>query len=323
MSNNKYKDLFEKVELDPSVKDRIENKMYSLKVEFEVGYDEKHIIEFVFDRFWGYVSIKIDDTTYKRKAMINGFRESRTYEFSVGEKEKHRVRIVLVRAALPIGYRECTVWVYVDEKLKGQYDGNLYLKTKKFREMNRQGRIAFISSILLIVALISFTVAYHLPIDIDEELNGGVFRAGTTEPEYFQPIRITVKGKYYRNMLIREPYRFEGSVHVYAREEGTGSGSQNHDSVSRINIGVPVIGGGLDAVRSFTFSSDGGFFYMKTDVSAFMIVVFELDANGDKRPAGGLDGIYYAAPCSTREEAVDIINELRPMVWRRVAAPIE
>ena len=79
----------------------------------------------------------------------------------------------------------------------------------------------------------------------------------------------------------------------------------------------------LVMVRSFTYSTDGGVFFMKPDSSAFMIIVFERDINGEAGHAGGSDGIYYAAPCNSREEAVDIVNEMRHLVWGKKAPPVE
>jgi len=322
MGDDRYRKLFDKIEPDPSARERIWDTTFTLRFDFEVGDEEKRKVEFSFDRFLGHITIRVDGQRIIKK-IINNLRKSLSYEFTVGEKEKHHVRIALVRSYLPVGYRECTAWAYADDKLMGQYEGELYLKPKRYRDMTRKGRIAFISAVLVLFALITFLVIYHLPIDVDEEVYGVVFRAGTTEPDYLQPVRITVEGKYYRNIRIRQRYRFEGSVRVYARDEGPIPNTETGETVKRINIGVPLVEDMLDMVRSFTYSTDGGVFFMKPDSSAFMIIVFERDINGEPGHAGGSDGIYYAAPCNSREEAVDIVNEMRPLVWGKKAPLVE
>lgn len=323
MSSNKYNELFDKAKLDSSVKDKIEEKIFAMNFKVEVGEIEKHDIEFVFNRFWGYVVIKVDGKTYKREIITVWLKQTRLYEFTIGDDEKHDVRISLVRSAIPIGSRQCTAWVFVDNKLKGQFDRSLTWERKRYRDMKRLGKITFLSSTILVLAILAFVITYHMPISIDEELNGILFRAGTSEQEYLQPIRITIKGEYYRNMFLREPYRFEGSVHVYEQEKEIGADSQQHDSVSRINIGVPVIRGSLESVRTFIHWIDGGIFYMKPDASAFMIIVFERESNGEVGPAGGRDGLYYVGPCNTREEALEIINELFQLTRGKKASQIE
>ena len=100
MRDNRYRTLLDKTKLDSSLKERIEDKVYSLKFNLEVGNEEKHMIDFTVNQFWGYVDIRIDGQPYiqeKLRKVI--FRQNWTFNIIVGSGEKHDVRIEIGRAS--------------------------------------------------------------------------------------------------------------------------------------------------------------------------------------------------------------------------------
>ncbi len=325
MKDNKYKELFDRVEIDALAKDRIEEKIYELRFKFEVGESEMHTVEFTYNRFWGYVDIKVDKKRFKKELIKTWIKQTRTYEFAIGNIEKHNVRINLVRSVFPISTKVCTAWVYVDEHIVGQFDGHLTIIGKRFRDMSiRNRRIAIISYVLIIAAAF-FLIAYHLPIRISEEINGVLIRAGTSEPDYLQPVRITVEGKYYRNLYPGNHVGFEGSCKAYVRDAESDGNTDFQKESKGFSVfpGVGIIEGYIKTINSFGHSTHDGFFYLNPGTGELMIIVFENDENGGPGHAGGSDGLYYAAPCNTREEALDIINYFSPKIWGKKVTPRE
>ena len=324
MSDNEYKELFETAKLDPSVKERIEKKIFGLQFQFEVGETEKHIVEFLYNYSGGKVVIRVDGRIFISKVYIAWIKRERTFEFTIGNTEKHDIRINMIRSGFPAGARKFTVWAFADKKLMGQHDGDSTFTGREFKSLSTHKKILIITPFALIAAFWIFNILYSIiPSGIDVDMNGVLIRAGTSEPEYCQPINIKISGKYYKRISFRSPYWFEGSTHVYELKDNAASETQQEKSKFGIYLGVPLIEGYVDPIRSFGHSLDGGFFYLKPDKSALMIIVFEKDENGETGHAGGADGLYYVAPCSTREEAIEIINELRPMIYRKDVTPVE
>lgn len=65
-----------------------------------------------------------------------------------------------------------------------------------------------------------------------------------------------------------------------------------------------------------------GYVYMEPGAKDIMILVVEKDENGEYGWCGGGEGLFYAAPCNTREEALDVVNGIIPKVWGEEAKPI-
>lgn len=319
----KYKELFDKVKIDSSAKDRIENKMYILKFGIEVGTEEKHTVEFMFNRFWGYVDIKVDGQPYKQKIILAWLlKQTRTYEIKIGEIEKHNVRIDLTRSLFPVGIRECSAWVYVDGEKTDEFYGTFKLGVKGIKMMSFRTKMVTVLPLLLVVAVLIFLIIYSLPISIDKELNGILFRAGASEPDYSQPINIKIEGKYYRRLFTT--YNFKGSIDVSEWRQDADLEVLQDKSSCTINIGKPVFEGYWDNnTHSFGHSIDGGLFFMKPDTNEIMIIVFERDETGQAGTAGGQNGLYYAAPCNTREEALEIVNDIYPTFLGKEMIPVE
>jgi hypothetical protein len=81
---------------------------------FDVGHQERHRVEFSFNRWWGGLKIKVDGSVVASERLMFSFRLIRRYEFTVGQAEKHLVAIEKKRAALFGGILPSTYRVFID-----------------------------------------------------------------------------------------------------------------------------------------------------------------------------------------------------------------
>jgi hypothetical protein len=85
-----------------------------MKIEFEVGYLEQHKVFFSFNKFWGGVVIKVDGKKIIGDLRTISFSLTKAYQFRVGSKEFHEVKIEKIRPLLFAGFRSNDYKVYVD-----------------------------------------------------------------------------------------------------------------------------------------------------------------------------------------------------------------
>jgi hypothetical protein len=88
--------------------------MASPNVSFTVGSDERHLVEFSHDKFWGKTVITVDGVPVMKSIKVAGLKLTRTHQFAVGVNETHLVRIDLVRKQFFAGFRPMQVYAYVD-----------------------------------------------------------------------------------------------------------------------------------------------------------------------------------------------------------------
>lgn len=88
-----------------------------LELAFSVGHDEVHRVVFRFNKFWGNLSITVDERPVVRDVRMFSVRLTKTYRFSVGTNELHEVRIEKDRKALLAGGRSQPVRAFVDDVL--------------------------------------------------------------------------------------------------------------------------------------------------------------------------------------------------------------
>jgi hypothetical protein len=105
----------------------------ALKFNFKVGESEIHEIEFYFNQFWGNLYIKLDGKNIEKTIRFISLNLSKVYEFDLGEKEKHHIKIELIRKLLLAGFREYLGKVYADGNLLQEFRGNLSLKDLFFK----------------------------------------------------------------------------------------------------------------------------------------------------------------------------------------------
>jgi len=88
-----------------------------MKFTVEIGNTEKQMIYFGFNKFWGNIKISVNGKTVKRDLVMFSFDTVRSYEFEVGRKEIHQIRIEKVRPVYLAGLRSNDYKVYVDGTL--------------------------------------------------------------------------------------------------------------------------------------------------------------------------------------------------------------
>ena len=87
---------------------------------FDVGVTERHHVTFSFNKFWGNLSIKVDDVSVVRTVRLASIDLVKRYEFAIGTQEQHHVRIEKHRERLFAGFRPQPVYAYVDDQLVAQ-----------------------------------------------------------------------------------------------------------------------------------------------------------------------------------------------------------
>ena len=90
-------------------------------MSFEVGVNERHHVQFSFNKFWGNLSITVDNTDVVRTVRLASVDLVKRYEFVVvGTTEQHHVRIEKHRERIFAGFRPQPVYAYVDDNLVAQ-----------------------------------------------------------------------------------------------------------------------------------------------------------------------------------------------------------
>ena len=85
-----------------------------MKFTVEIGENEKQVIFFSFNKFWGNIKISVNGKTIIRDIRTFSVDLVKSYEFKVGEKEIHNIRIEKIRPLLLAGLRSNEYKVYVD-----------------------------------------------------------------------------------------------------------------------------------------------------------------------------------------------------------------
>ena len=87
-----------------------------MKFTVEIGEKEKQVIYFSFNKFWGNIKISVNGKTIIRDLRMFSFDLVKPYEFKVGDKEIHNVRIEKIRPLVLAAMRSNDYKVYVDGK---------------------------------------------------------------------------------------------------------------------------------------------------------------------------------------------------------------
>lgn len=88
-----------------------------MRLEFDVGHQEKHGVVFSFNKFWGNLSITVDGSPAVRDLRTFSVSLTKTSRLTIGDQEIHKVRIEKDRALLLAGARRQPVRAYVDDVL--------------------------------------------------------------------------------------------------------------------------------------------------------------------------------------------------------------
>jgi hypothetical protein len=95
---------------------------FKSSVGFWVGANERHYVEFSFDKFWGPVAIRVDGQARVSQVQLMSFSLENVWDIPVGFQELHYVRITKTRKVAFAGFRDQLVNVYVDNVLVAQYN---------------------------------------------------------------------------------------------------------------------------------------------------------------------------------------------------------
>ncbi|MEU4619679.1 hypothetical protein AB0G04_06840 [Actinoplanes sp. NPDC023801] len=87
---------------------------------FDVGVDERHTVQFSFNKFWGGLSIKVDGCNVVKTVRFASAELVKRYNFVVGVHEQHYVTIEHHRELMFAGFRPQPVLAYVDGVLVAQ-----------------------------------------------------------------------------------------------------------------------------------------------------------------------------------------------------------
>ena len=88
-----------------------------MKFTVEIGSQEKQVIGYSFNKFWGNVTITVNGKKIKSDFRMFSASLSSIYEFQVGFRERHTIKIEKVRPLVMAGFRSNSYKVYVDDIL--------------------------------------------------------------------------------------------------------------------------------------------------------------------------------------------------------------
>jgi len=91
-----------------------------VRMTFDVGVTERHQVVFSFNKFWGNLSVTVDNTNVVRTIQLASLDLVKRYDFVVGANEQHQVRIEKHRQRYFAGFRPQPVYAYVDDQLVAQ-----------------------------------------------------------------------------------------------------------------------------------------------------------------------------------------------------------
>lgn len=90
------------------------HKTIHMKFTVEIGENEKQVILFSFNKFWGNLKISVNGKAIIRDIRLFSINLVKPYEFKVGEKEIHNIRIEKIRPLVLAGFRSNDYKIYVD-----------------------------------------------------------------------------------------------------------------------------------------------------------------------------------------------------------------
>jgi hypothetical protein len=93
----------------------------NMDFSFNVGNSEKHAVNFYFNQLIGNVRITVDDKLVVKDFRMFSASLTKQYEFSVGEREVHKVAIVIIRRQILGGARKQDYKVYVDGQFREEH----------------------------------------------------------------------------------------------------------------------------------------------------------------------------------------------------------
>ena len=91
-----------------------------MEFEFEVGQSDKHKIQFSRNRHTARINILVDNEEVASKNPLNpathiSFKLTQRFEFKVGSRENHVIRIEHIRPLLVAGFRKHRYRIFIDE----------------------------------------------------------------------------------------------------------------------------------------------------------------------------------------------------------------
>jgi hypothetical protein len=87
-----------------------------MELRFEVGTTEQHVVAYSWDQMWGRESLTIDGVDVLKTVQLMSFSLVRVREATVGEVERHRVRVEKRRELILAGIRPQVITAYVDDE---------------------------------------------------------------------------------------------------------------------------------------------------------------------------------------------------------------
>ena len=91
-----------------------------MRFTFEIGGQEKHLVEYHFNQFIGRLVLKVDEQPIKTFFRLVNEPIHEVFEFAVGQFERQEIRIEKQRKSL-LGHRNR---VFVNNRLVKVVDGN-------------------------------------------------------------------------------------------------------------------------------------------------------------------------------------------------------
>ena len=120
-----------------------------MELRFEVGARERHEVVYSWDQMWGRLSLVVDGVSVLKTMHILSFDLVRVDEVTVGDAEKHLVRVEKRRDLFFAGFRPQIVTAFVDGERVAEGVSNL---------SRQQARSLIVFRIVFAVVVIAIVV---------------------------------------------------------------------------------------------------------------------------------------------------------------------
>lgn len=177
---------------------------------------------------------------------------------------------------------------------------------KKKKTVNWRNDRAFmmsvvITSAIILISFLSYSIWYTIPRDIDQTHQGIHFQLGEGNQDYEEPVTIRVKGDW-RRSLSGGGY-FDGNFEIV----GDGIRITGDEAATTLRVLPDHMGNrGYLHYRSTDVIFNFGDVYMEDDFEAISV------ARSDNGSWTSSDGWVISAPANTRDQGLELANELHP-----------
>lgn len=163
-------------------------------------------------------------------------------------------------------------------------------------------KVTKISIPLILVAILIASIVYVIPKKINTTMTGLKYRLGSEYADDLEEYTFTFEGQLQRRIFSHNS--FDGYITIKTKENE----ESNYGSIAFNKHAGSVY---FDEYEGYLFHVKFNEFFLNNNMTKMSIRLYKIDEEDSSHSSwDGADGYIIAAPASTREEALDISNEV-------------